>query len=245
MASVNETIVREYFESLGFLVNQPRKYQVMARAKQAVEEVDFVVFNPQGGAPALPPFEVWGAAELRQIARAVVGVRGWHSERFSPAKLDLEKDLFRLADHSVMQKAHRQLGPGPVAKILCLPDLPPSGPMRARSLAILQAGGIDGILLFRPMLLELIHSLDAQKNYERSDLLQVLRILKAHDLLKDAQLDLFRMKKKRNAVNRQVSKDATPAAAAAEEEKDARQTGTKAEEVNRQGAKDAKATETK
>lgn len=236
MASVNETIVREYFESLGFLVNQPRKYQVMARAKQAVEEVDFVVFNAQGGAGALPPFEVWGAAELRQIARAVVGVRGWHSERFSPAKLDLEKDLFRLADHSVIQKAHRQLGPGPVAKILCLPDLPPSGPMRARSLAMLQAGGIDGVVLFRPMLLELIHSLDAQKNYERSDLLQVLRILKAHDLLKGAQLDLFRMKKKRKESNRQVTKEATPAKASAEDEK-------AAEEVNRQGAKNAKENE--
>ncbi len=206
MSSVNETIVREYFESLGFLVNQPRKYQVMARAKQAVEEVDFVVFNQQGGAGELPPFDVWGATELRQVARAVIGVRGWHSERFSPAKLDLEKDLFRLADNSVIQKAHRQLGPGPVAKILCLPDLPPPGPMRARSLAILQAGGIDGVVLFRPMLLELVRSVDAQKNYERSDLLQVLRILKAHDLLKDAQLDLFRMKKKRNESNRHSAK---------------------------------------
>jgi hypothetical protein len=203
MASVNETIVREFFESLGFLVNQPRKYQVMARAKQAVEEVDFVVFNPQGSAGGLPEFEVWGAPELRQIARAVVGVRGWHSERFSPAKLDLEKDLFRLAENSVIQKAHRQLGPGPVAKILCLPDLPPAGPMRTQSLAILKAGGIDGVVLFRPMLLELIRSVDAQKNYERSDLLQMLRILKAHDLLKDAQLDLFRMKKKRKAASRQ------------------------------------------
>ena len=32
MASVNEWIVREYLEALGFLVRQPRKYQVMARA---------------------------------------------------------------------------------------------------------------------------------------------------------------------------------------------------------------------
>ena len=206
MASVNEMIVREFFESLGFLVNQPRKYQVMARAKQAEEEVDFVVFNPQGGAVELPAFDVWGAAELRQIMRAVVGVRGWHSERFSPAKLELEKELFRLADSVVMQKAHRQLGAGPVAKILCLPDLPPAGPMRTRSLVMLKEGGIDGIVLFRPMLLELVRSVDAQKNYERSDLLQVLRILKAHDLLKDAQMDLFRTGR-RKRVSR---KDAKP-----------------------------------
>ena len=210
MASVNEMIVREFFESLGFLVNQPRKYQVMARAKQAEEEVDFVVFNPQGGAAELPAFDVWGAAELRQIMRAVIGVRGWHSDRFSPAKLEVEKELFRLADSVVMQKAHRQLGAGPVAKILCLPDLPPAGPMRTKSLTMLKEGGIDGVVLFRPMLLELVRSVDAQKNYERSDLLQVLRILKAHDLLKDAQMDLFRMRKKRKEVNRQDAKDAKP-----------------------------------
>jgi hypothetical protein len=223
MASVNDLIVREFFESLGFLVNQPRKYQVMARAKQAEEEVDFLVFNPQGGAGELPAFDVWLALELRQISRAIVGVRGWHSERFSPAKLDLEKDLFRLADSVVMQKAHRQLGAGPVAKILCLPDLPPPGPMRTKSLAMLKAGGIDGIVLFRPMLLELIRSVDAQKNYERSELLQVLRILKAHDLLKDAQLDLFRMRKKKAGTNRQGQpeagkrQDAQPPTAPAEQ----------------------------
>ena len=38
MASVNEAIVREYFESLGFLVHQPQKYIVMARSKRAEEE---------------------------------------------------------------------------------------------------------------------------------------------------------------------------------------------------------------
>ena len=41
MASVNEWIVREYFESIGFLVRQPRKYQVPSRSsKQLEEEVD-------------------------------------------------------------------------------------------------------------------------------------------------------------------------------------------------------------
>ncbi len=208
MASVNEEIVREFFESLGFLVNQPRKYQVMARAKQAEEEVDFVIFNPQGTAAELPEFGLWGTPELRRISRAVVGVRGWHSERFSPAKLTVEKELFRLADGVVMQKAHRQLGAGPVAKILCLPDLPSVGLMRTKSLDMLKAGGIDGIVLFRPMLLDLVRSVDSQKNYERSDLLQTLRILKAHDLLKDAQLDLFRLRKKKPGANRPGARQA-------------------------------------
>ena len=71
---------------------------------------------------------------------------------------------------------------------------------------MLREGGIDGVLLFRPMLLDLIRCVDAQKNYERSDLLQLIRILKAHNLLRDDQLDLFRMRKKK--VNRQDANDA-------------------------------------
>ena len=46
MSAVNEAIVREYFESLGFLVRQPRKYQVSARPKHIEEEVDLLVVNP-------------------------------------------------------------------------------------------------------------------------------------------------------------------------------------------------------
>ena len=35
VSAVNETIVREYFESLGYLVLQPRKYLVAARRNAA------------------------------------------------------------------------------------------------------------------------------------------------------------------------------------------------------------------
>ena len=200
MASVNELIVREFFESLGFLVNQPRKYQVMSRAKQAEEEVDFIVLNPHATGAELPPMEVWGVAELRHVPRAVVGIRGWHTKKFSPAELELEREMFRLADSLVIQKADKLLsGSGAVAKIICLPDLPAAGAQRRKSLEMLKAGGIDGVLLFRPMLADLIRRVDVQKNYERSDLLQMLRILKAHDLLKDEQLDLFRSGRRKQA----------------------------------------------
>ena len=45
MAAVNEWIAREYFEMLGYLVCQPRKYTVPGRQKKASEEVDLVVLN--------------------------------------------------------------------------------------------------------------------------------------------------------------------------------------------------------
>ena len=42
------------------------------------------------------------------------------------------------------------------------------------------------------MLMELIERIEVTNNYEKSDLLQVLRILKNYDLLKGPQLELFR-----------------------------------------------------
>ena len=37
------------------------------------------------------------------------------------------------------------------------------------------------------------------RNYQKSDLLQVLRILKNYDFLKEPQLELFKSKRKRSA----------------------------------------------
>ena len=40
MSGLNETIVREYFETLGFAVTQPCKYVTPGKRKKAVEELD-------------------------------------------------------------------------------------------------------------------------------------------------------------------------------------------------------------
>ncbi|OGV41385.1 MAG: hypothetical protein A2X46_16280 [Lentisphaerae bacterium GWF2_57_35] len=196
MSAVSDTIVKEYFENLGFFVRQPRKYQVVARPKQADEEIDLMVFNPAVSEQSIPEQPLWGSAELRHISRAVVGLRGWHTERFSPKILETSPEIYRFAGVEAMKMVSGIMGEGPVAKILCLPDLPASKPLRKATLEILKSKGIDGVILFRTILLELSESVDAQKSYERSDLLQTLRILKNYDLLKYGQMDLFRMKRR-------------------------------------------------
>ena len=40
------------------------------------------------------------------------------------------------------------------------------------------------------MLLDLLEKIEINQNYSKSDTLQVMRILKNYDLLKDTQLDL-------------------------------------------------------
>src|SRR5260370_14501374 len=84
--AVSESIVREYFELHEFLVRQHRKYISQARGDED-DDIDFFVLNPhpqkQEGAP---PF-VLASVDLRGIARAIVVVKGWHTELFSSSVL--------------------------------------------------------------------------------------------------------------------------------------------------------------
>jgi hypothetical protein len=50
---------------------------------------------------------------------------------------------------------------------------------------------VDGIISFRSMLLDLLDRVEINRNYGKSDTLQVMRILKNYDLLTDSQMDLF------------------------------------------------------
>jgi hypothetical protein len=197
MSAVNEWIVREYFEFLGFFVIQPRKYQVPGRAKTAEEEIDLIVSNPRVADQRLPDRLVWTGRDLAGVGRAVVGVRGWHTERFSANTFEQAPDILRFAEADVVRLAEKRFGTDRVAKILCLPQLPASPELREKALDLLKERGVDGVLQFRTLLQELAALIDVNKNYEKSDVLQTVRILKAYGLLTpEKQLDLFERKRR-------------------------------------------------
>lgn len=205
MASVSEWIAREYFEMLGYMVIQPCKYSVSGRPKKIEEETDIVIFNPLVTDHVLPQALLWSTADLKTVARAVVGVSGWHTERFYPAMLESLPEIVRFAGDESVKMASRRLGNNSIAKILCLPQLPVAPKLKDETLRILKEKGIDGILEFRTMLCEIIKGVDKKRNYEKSDVLQVIRILKNYDLFKEAQLELFAGKRnvrRRNAEDK-------------------------------------------
>ena len=78
-----------------------------------------------------------------------------------------------------------------MTKLLVLPALPTAEPFRSQSVELLKARGVDGIISFRSMLLDLIEKVEINRSYGKSDTLQVIRILKNYDLIKEAQLDLL------------------------------------------------------
>src|ERR1035441_569446 len=191
MSAINETIVREYFELHGFLVRQDRKYE--ARGKQEVDGIDFVVWNPQSVKPEKAAPFVLDSADLPSVNRALVVVRGWHTESFGPALFESSPEMFRFVEPAVFQQAARAFSPdfAPL-KILIVPSLPQTAAARGQSIAILRAKGGDAVIPFRTMLVGLIARAEVNRNYDKSDLLQVIRVLKNYELFKEPQMELFR-----------------------------------------------------
>jgi hypothetical protein len=71
--------------------------------------------------------------------------------------------------------------------------------MKARdeSIAVLRTKGVDAVIPFRTMLTDLVAHTEANRNYQKSDLLQIIRILKNYDFLREPQLELFKSKRRK------------------------------------------------
>ena len=200
MSSVSENIVREYFEQNGFLVRQASKYQVQTRRKTSDEEVDLLVYNPGYQRGARKPDFFLFSTELPSIHRAIVVVKGWHTtSHFTPATLKGSPEIFTFLAENVVKDATRFFPVDPdepgnhpdITKIVVLPGLPTAEPFRSQSVQMLQERGVDAIISFRMILRDIIDRIETNRNYRKSDTLQLLRILKIYDFLKEPQLDLL------------------------------------------------------
>ena len=67
----HEWVVREYLETQGFLVCQPRKYVAVGRHRKAEEEFDFLVVNPGAHVHIVPEQIMLDSTALRGITRAM------------------------------------------------------------------------------------------------------------------------------------------------------------------------------
>jgi hypothetical protein len=189
MSAVDETIVREYFEAHGFLVCQRRKYVVQTRQKSADEEINLIVLNSQCSGNVPSTFELNGET-LKQVSRAVVAVKGWHTETFAPGVLAHQPKIFRFVEQRAVEEAKKLVGGDGLLKILVVPGLPRDEKTREKSIELLRAKGVDGVISFREILSDLISRVHTNRNYQKSDLMQTLRLLKNYDLIREPQLEL-------------------------------------------------------
>jgi hypothetical protein len=197
MSAVSETIVREYFELHGFFVRQQRKYIDQTRSEED-DDIDFFVLNPQSSPrEGERPF-VLAPPDLKFIERAIVVVKGWHTETFTPAVLTRARGIFRFVEPKVFQQAGRAFGKeGSLLKILVVPALPQAEQVREQSIALLRSKGVDAVIPFQTMLADLVKTIQVNRNYLKSDLLQIIRILKNYHFFKEPQLDLFKSRSRK------------------------------------------------
>ncbi|HTL57953.1 MAG TPA: hypothetical protein VL361_19850 [Candidatus Limnocylindrales bacterium] len=196
MAAVSEEIVREYFELHEFLVRQYRKH--VAPAGREDDDVDFLISNPRPQVREQELPFVLSSADLPFIERGIVVIKAWHTEIFSPALLNNAPDLFRFLEKKSFQHIVKMFADDEaVVKIVIVPVLPRETAAREQSVAILRAKGIDAVISFPTMLADLVSHIEARRNYQKSDLLQMIRILRTYDFLKEPQLELFKTKTKR------------------------------------------------
>jgi hypothetical protein len=211
MSAIDEGIVREFFEQNGFFVRQVRKYQVRARKKTDEEEIDLLVYNPAWRPGLRKPDFILFSSELPFLHRAVVSVKPWHTDVFTPGILKSSPEIFSFLESSVVKQAAKlfpessrtpeapETDSEPISKILVLPALPTSEPFRSQSVQLLKERGVDAIVSFRAMLLDLIENVETNRNYGKSEALQVIRILKNYELLRDPQMDLLGGRGKRGS----------------------------------------------
>lgn len=202
MSAVSESIVREFFELHGFLVRQHRKHVGQTRADEE-DDIDFFVLNPHAQArDGEVPF-VLASSDLPWIERAIVVVKGWHTETFSQARLTHSPEIFRFVEAKVFRQALRAFGQeGTVLKLLVVPALPQDRQAREQSVALLRSKGVDAVIPFRTMLTDLINETAVNRNYQKSDLLQLIRILKNYDFFREPQLELFKTRRSKTKPRR-------------------------------------------
>ena len=114
--------------------------------------------------------------------------------------LEASPAIFRFVEPRVFQQAARAFGKdGTPLKMLVVPALPQAAEARDESIALLRSKGIDAVIPFHTMLADLVSETEVNRNYQKSDLLQIIRILKNYDFFKEPQLELFRPRRKKPA----------------------------------------------
>lgn len=175
-SSVNRELTRIYFELHGFLTQLNEHFFVFRlKPTKTDSQLGFILYP----------------ADIPAIQAATINVKGWHTDKFFPSRLSRSPEIFDFVQPEALAVAGEFFGGGDFKKILVLSSLPAPGEMREKSIELLESKGIDHIIEFATMLNYIIGKVKPNQNYTNSDLLQLLRLLKHYQFIKDSQLDLF------------------------------------------------------
>ena len=199
MAIFDENIVREYFELNGFFARQLRKHSVHSRRKATEESVDLLVYNPSAPPDAPEPNFQLFSSDMVAIRQAIVVVHSWQQPRVTPAILKSPSRLLEFLKKGVLSQTDVlfQVEDGVLEnvaayrKVLVLPGLPTAEPQRSECIELFKAAGVDGVIAFSTILEDLLRHVEVNHSYQKSELLQLVRVLKIYDMVQAPQMRLF------------------------------------------------------
>ena len=198
---VEHDLVEAYFESNGFLVRQAGKPAQVSARKNSEPLLTLAIFNPailQNQSDL--GFRLY-TSDLKKIRSGLVSLLGWGNSGFTNGMLNNDSMLIKYFKKEL--KDNRlglnfspgpelaESGMGPFMRLLIVPALPRNEAKITEVFSILQKNSVDGVLTIRSMLENLLRQSDPGKFSPGKPFLQVLKLLKAYELAKEPQLEMF------------------------------------------------------
>ena len=189
MSDVSLELVQEYLELHSFMVLTRRKHRLTKRDESGAESIVLLAANLNPVEPESPLSVVLGPDDLHAVHRAVIDVKGWHTDVFYSSMCETRENLFGFVGPAATAYAEDVFGSSDFARILVVSELPVSADARARAETAARSRGVDHILEFPTILRGILARIQTNLNYTESDVLQLLRIMKRYGLVKDTQLE--------------------------------------------------------
>ena len=198
---VEPDLMEAYFESNGFLVRQAGKPELLSNTKKHETPRTLAIFNPRViENNSSMGFRLY-TSDLIKIRAGLVSLIGWRNFGFTNGMLNNDTLLFKFFKKLVKENRFEssfnpgaelaESSMGSFLRLLVVPTLPRSENKAGEVFKILQESGVDGILTLRSMLENLLRNAETGKFYSGKPFFQVLMLLKAYDLVKDPQLEMF------------------------------------------------------
>ena len=192
-------LLREYLEANGKTVSARRIWRARGGRKKNQEEALAWSWGTDGG--TVPPETAPGGfflftSDLQALPRGVLIDRAELHEGLSPAVLRKPEGLRQFLVRTCAKTAGDWLSEWSgvetdYPRYLLVPAFPGTDAHRREIEELLQGAGWRGAFSLRSILLDLMQRVETNASYQISPHLEMIRLLKVHDVLSEPQMRLF------------------------------------------------------
>jgi len=198
---IEQDLAEAYFESNGFWV-RPLKVMPKKSSRKKYEYLPVItVMNPLVTENILGQNPRLFTGDLKKIRSATVAILGWSNSNFSHAELTSDAKLFKFLNHEINPQriddsflCHTDesgLGIGSDLRILVVPALPIGAERMRKFITKIKDLRIAGVLTLRSILENLLWQAPMIDPMNDRDVFQFLHLMRAYDLSKNPQLEIF------------------------------------------------------